>query len=71
MTYPPVIQFETRALEAEAQASLARERRAVRAPKRTTARWRRLMKWLPLPRPGARVALRAPVMKSKLTDCEQ
>ena len=48
MTYPPVIQLETRAHEAEAQARLARERRAARGPKRTTDSWRRLMKWLPL-----------------------
>jgi len=34
MTYPPVIQFETRALEAKAQARLAREQRAAREPKR-------------------------------------
>ncbi len=71
MTYPPVIQFETRAGEAEAQARLARERRAARAPKRTTDRWRRLVKWLPLPNARARAAERAPLMKSKLTDCEQ
>ena len=71
MTYPPMIQFETRALEAEAQARLARERRATGAPKRTTDGWRRLMRWLPLARPGARAAERAPLMKLKLTDCEQ
>jgi hypothetical protein len=53
MTYPPVIQFETRALEAEAQATLARERQVARAPMRTPNRWR-LMKWLSLPRPSAR-----------------
>lgn len=51
MTYPPVIQYETRALEAEDQARLARERRAARAPKRTTQRWGRLRNWLPLPAP--------------------
>jgi len=70
MTYPPVIQFEARALEAEAQASLARERRAARAPKRTTDRWR-LMGWLPLSRPRAHAAGRPPLLKSRLTDCEQ
>ena len=31
MTYPPVIQFETRAFEAEARARLAGEQRAARA----------------------------------------
>lgn len=72
MTYPPVIQFETRAREAETQARLACERRAALAPKRTTDdRWRRLMKWLPLRRPRARAAERAPLMKLKPTDCEQ
>ena len=41
MTYPPVIQFQTRALEAEAHARLALERRAAHAPERTTTkRWR-------------------------------
>jgi hypothetical protein len=38
MTYPPVTQFETMALEAEAQARLARERRAARVPKPTTVK---------------------------------
>lgn len=60
MTYPPVIQFATRALEAEAQTRLAHERRAARVPKRTTDRRRRLIQWLPLPgseheRPSARL----------------
>jgi hypothetical protein len=53
MTYPPVIQFETRALEAEAHARLARERRAGRPEKCTSDRWR-LVKWLPLPRPAVK-----------------
>jgi len=57
MTYPPVIQFETRAREAEAQAILARERRAARAAERTTDRWPRLRGWLP--------------MKPNLTECGQ
>jgi hypothetical protein len=48
MTYPPVIQFEERALEADAQARLARERQAVRAPKPTISCWQRLMRRLPL-----------------------
>jgi hypothetical protein len=34
MTYPPVTQFETRALKAKAQARLAREQRGARTPKR-------------------------------------
>jgi hypothetical protein len=33
MTYPPVIQFETRMMEAEAKARLALEREAARTPK--------------------------------------
>lgn len=53
MPYPPVIQFETQALEAEAQTKLARERRAARAPKPTDDRRSRLTKWLPLPQPAA------------------
>jgi hypothetical protein len=48
MTYPPVIQFETQALEAKAQARLARERRAAGAPKGTTVGRRRFMRRLPL-----------------------
>jgi hypothetical protein len=36
MTYPPVIQFETRAIETEARVRLARERLAGRSPGRTT-----------------------------------
>jgi hypothetical protein len=71
MTYPPVTQFETRAFEAEAQARLARERRAARAPKRTTNRGPRLMEWLPFPRPAGRAAERAPLLRSRLRDCEQ
>lgn len=71
MTYPAVIQSETRALEAEAQARLAHERRAARAPKCTTDRWPRLGQWLPLPRPGARAAERTPLITLTPTDCEQ
>jgi hypothetical protein len=41
MPYPPVIQFEALALEAEAQTRLARELRADRAPRRSTRRSRR------------------------------
>ena len=59
MSYPPVIQFEARALEAEAQARLASERRAARVPKRTPVSRRQRMQWLPLWRPGARTAERA------------
>jgi hypothetical protein len=70
MTYPPVIQLETRAFEAELQARLSRERRAARAPKHPNGRWR-LRRWLPLPSPGARVAERAPLLRSRLRDCEQ
>jgi hypothetical protein len=39
MSYPPVIQFETRALEAEARARLAREQRAARGPAASGRRW--------------------------------
>ncbi len=53
MTYPPVTQFQTQALEAEARAQLARERRAARATKRTSDRRGRLMAWLGVTRPGA------------------
>jgi hypothetical protein len=71
MSYPPVTQFETRALQAEAQARLTRERRAARTPKHAIDRSRRLRIWLPLPRPRARAAERALSMKLKLSDCEQ
>ncbi len=71
MTYPPVIQFETRAREAEARARLAGEQRAAYAPKHTTVRWLWLVKWLPLPSPRARAAERAPLMKLERRDCEQ
>ena len=47
MTYPRVIQFETRELEIEARARLARERRAARASKPAGDGWRRLMGWRP------------------------
>jgi hypothetical protein len=47
MPYPPVIQFETRALEAEALARLAREKRAARASERPTRGLPRLMGRLP------------------------
>jgi hypothetical protein len=40
MTYPPVIQFETRALEAEARTTLAREQRAARAARPIFRSWR-------------------------------
>ena len=46
MTYPHVIQLETRTIEAEAQARLAAERRAARLTTRTTDK-RRLARWLP------------------------
>ena len=59
MSYPPVIQFEARAIEAEAQARLARERRAARALKRTPVSRRQRRQWLPLWRPGARAPERA------------
>jgi hypothetical protein len=52
MPYPHVTQFETRALEAEALARLARERRAAAAPERVTGRRPRLVKWLPRLRPA-------------------
>jgi hypothetical protein len=53
MTYPHVKQFETLALEAEAQERLARDRRAA-APKRPRGRSWHLGRWLrltPCPRP--------------------
>jgi hypothetical protein len=50
MTYPPVIQFETRALHAEAWVRLARERAAA---KPAAAGRRRLLARLPLPHLGA------------------
>ena len=61
MTYPRVIQFETRELEIEARARLARERRAARAPKPAGDGRRRFMPWRsrptwpasPTPRPQA------------------
>ncbi len=61
MTYPRVIQFETRELEIEARARLARKRRAARAPKPAGDGWRRFMRWRsrstwpasPTPRPHA------------------
>ncbi len=71
MTYPPVIQFETRALEAEAQARLASERRATRASKHTTDSWGPLREWLRFARPGARAARSASLLNVKPTDCEQ
>jgi hypothetical protein len=66
MTYPHVTQFETRALEAEALARLGRERRAARAPQRTTGGTRRIATWLPLPR-----ADRSALTHLKLTDGER
>ena len=71
MRYPPVMQFETRAREAEAYARLARERRGSRAPQRARDRWQGLIRWLPLSRPGARAAERALLTRSTLTGCEQ
>jgi hypothetical protein len=53
MTYPPVIQLETRALEAEAQTRLERERRAAREAERATHGARRRVRWLPLRRAEA------------------
>jgi hypothetical protein len=53
MTYPPVIQLETRALEAEAQTRLERERRAARAAARAAHGARRRVRWLPLRRAEA------------------
>jgi hypothetical protein len=46
MTYPPVIQLETRALEAEALTRLARERRAPEAEPSAAHRRLRLGRWL-------------------------
>jgi hypothetical protein len=66
MPYPRVIQFETRALEAEAQARLARERLAVRVPN-TPQGLMRFMSWLPFLR--ARSAS-ASLTKLKPTDCQ-
>lgn len=68
MPYPPVIQFETQALEAEAQARLARERLAARVPNTTQGLTRR-MSWLPFPRLRAR-AESAWLTKLKPTDCQ-
>ena len=39
MSYPPLIQFETRAREAGAKARLARELRAARPPRSRSIRW--------------------------------
>ncbi len=63
MTYPPVIQFKTRAYEAEARARLARERRAVRPPRR------RLVNWLALLPRGTRRPRHDPNLRP--TGCEQ
>ncbi len=68
MPYPPVIQFETRALEAEAQARLAREHPAARVPN-TTRGLTRFMCRLPLPRLRARTES-ASLTKLKPTDCQ-
>jgi hypothetical protein len=54
MTYPPVTQFETHALEADALARLAWERRAGQPRKPRADRGRRFAKWVPLLRPAPR-----------------
>lgn len=60
MTYPPVIQHETRAREAESQARLARERRAARSAigSRRRPSWRALFgRRAPACQPGSSVSV--------------
>jgi hypothetical protein len=71
MTYPPVIQFETRALDAEARARLAWERRAARAPKQPTHRWRQFMTGLRLPWSEACRRARVYEEEHRLIECER
>ena len=68
MPYPPVIQFQTRALEAEARARLARERAAARVPNATHG-VPRFMSWLPFTRRRARTES-ASLTKLNPTDCQ-
>jgi hypothetical protein len=68
MPYPPVIQFETRAHEAEAQARLARERFGARVPNATHG-LPRFMSWLPFPRLRTR-SESACLTKLTPTDCQ-
>ena len=64
MTYPPVVQFETRALEAEARATLSRERRAARPTRPATQKLLQLITRLPRAR-----AVERPPVSPRLTDC--
>ncbi len=70
MTYPHVTQFEARAFEAEAQASLTRERLAARAPERPTVRrhpfWGSLSGHRPAPGNGEPAACSTP---PRMTPC--
>ena len=70
MPYPQVIQFETRALEAEARARLAHERLAAHASKRAPRGRRRFMEWLPFPRSRAG-AKSTSLSQLNASECEQ
>jgi hypothetical protein len=64
MTYPPVIQFETRALEVEARLRLSGELHAARPARHTSAKWRKLSGF------GA-PAERAALTRLQPKNCEQ